>query len=202
MKRTDALDKSPVHTDDMRHAVEMPKQHPKERVRNFKEVALGYDEEMAKKEAARCLQCKDPPCRKGCPVNVPIPQFIKCISEGRYAEGIATITSKKVLDIDDKQALWADYLPAERIRQWYEECTLREAEILGIVAERLESKDVNLFSYTGSQDVLKNRAGYYAALRIMQRILHDNKLPLRELFAIEKQAFFRMIKALLENQPS
>ncbi|QLH75589.1 MAG: NADPH-dependent glutamate synthase [Methanomassiliicoccales archaeon] len=81
----------------MRHAVEMPKQHPKERVRNFKEVALGYDEEMARKEAARCLQCKDPPCRKGCPVNVPIPQFIKCISEGRYAEGIATIKTMNAL---------------------------------------------------------------------------------------------------------
>ena len=75
----------------------MPKQEPLDRVKNFDEVALGYTEEMAQEEAQRCLQCKNPQCRKGCPVEVPIPEFIDCILKGDYAKGIAVIKSKNAL---------------------------------------------------------------------------------------------------------
>ena len=40
----------------------MPSQEPNVRNKNFKEVALGYTEEMAINEAKRCLQCKNHPC--------------------------------------------------------------------------------------------------------------------------------------------
>ncbi|ABB40428.1 glutamate synthase (NADPH), homotetrameric [Oleidesulfovibrio alaskensis G20] len=62
--------------------VPMPNQPPAERVRNFDEVALGYTPEMARQEAGRCLQCKKPRCVKGCPVEVPIPQFIAALAQG------------------------------------------------------------------------------------------------------------------------
>ena len=55
---------------------EMPCQPADVRRRNFKEVALGYDEATALAEAGRCLQCKKPLCVSGCPVNVPIRDFI------------------------------------------------------------------------------------------------------------------------------
>ncbi len=61
-------------------AVEMRKQEPKVRAKNFNEVALGYTEEEALEEASRCLQCPKPQCITGCPVEVPIPAFIKCIT--------------------------------------------------------------------------------------------------------------------------
>jgi glutamate synthase (NADPH) small chain len=80
-----------------KEAIEMPKQEPKVRVKNFNEVALGYSEEQAFEEATRCLQCVKPQCVSGCPVEVPIPEFIKCIKEKKYAEGIATIKSKNAL---------------------------------------------------------------------------------------------------------
>lgn len=54
----------------------MPEQQPDIRATNFKEVALGYTREIAMEEADRCLHCKNAPCVKGCPVNVPIPDFI------------------------------------------------------------------------------------------------------------------------------
>ena len=78
-------------------AVEMRKQEPKVRARNFNEVALGYTEEEALEEASRCLQCPKPQCITGCPVEVPIPAFIKCIREKKYAEGISAIKSKNAL---------------------------------------------------------------------------------------------------------
>lgn len=60
----------------------MPEQEPDVRDKNYEEVALGYTDKMAFKEANRCLQCKHKPCMKGCPVNVSIPDFIKKVSEG------------------------------------------------------------------------------------------------------------------------
>lgn len=62
----------------------MPTQEPKERSRNFDEVALGYTEAVAIDEAMRCLNCKNMPCVSGCPVNVHIPQFIAKIKEGDF----------------------------------------------------------------------------------------------------------------------
>jgi glutamate synthase (NADPH) small chain len=78
-------------------AVEMAKQDPHVRNKNFSEVALGYTEAEAQEEASRCLCCPNPMCRTGCPVEVPIPTFIKCIKEKKYAEGIAAIKSKNAL---------------------------------------------------------------------------------------------------------
>jgi glutamate synthase (NADPH/NADH) small chain len=78
-------------------AVEMAKQEPHVRAKNFSEVALGYTEAEAQEEASRCLCCPNPLCRTGCPVDVPIPTFVKCIKEKKYADGIAAIKTKNAL---------------------------------------------------------------------------------------------------------
>lgn len=69
----------------------MPEQDPKLRAKNFNEVALGYTAEDALAEAQRCLNCKVPACRNGCPVGVNIPDFIKHIKEGDMDAAIASI---------------------------------------------------------------------------------------------------------------
>ena len=73
------------------------KQDPKERIRNFFEVALGLSEKEAEEEAKRCLQCKDPLCVKGCPVEIDIPAFIKLIKEGKPEEALRKIKEKNAL---------------------------------------------------------------------------------------------------------
>ena len=65
---------------------DMPCQAPEERIRNFNEVALGYTAEMAHEEATRCLQCKKPMCRTGCPVDIAIPDFIAEVVKGDIDE--------------------------------------------------------------------------------------------------------------------
>lgn len=75
----------------------MPVQEPSVRARNFEEVALGYDEETAVAEAKRCLHCKIPQCRKGCPVSVDIPEFIGKIKERDYDAAIAAIKKSNAL---------------------------------------------------------------------------------------------------------
>lgn len=69
----------------------MREQAPDKRRHNFKEVALGYTLEEARTEAKRCLQCKKPLCVEGCPVNVQIPHFIKCIADGDIKEALRII---------------------------------------------------------------------------------------------------------------
>jgi glutamate synthase (NADPH/NADH) small chain len=61
---------------------EMPEQAPSIRNKDFSEVTLGYSLKDAQYEAARCIQCKDPACIKGCPVGINIPAFLEMIVEG------------------------------------------------------------------------------------------------------------------------
>lgn len=76
---------------------EMPTQLPLERNKNFKEVALGYTEEQALDEAARCLNCKNKPCVGKCPVAVDIPAFIQKILEKDYEEAYRIISRSSSL---------------------------------------------------------------------------------------------------------
>ncbi len=77
--------------------VTMPEQEPTVRNRNFKEVSLGYTEEMAIEEATRCLNCKHKPCVQGCPVNVQIPDFIAKIAQGDFDGAYQIISQTNAL---------------------------------------------------------------------------------------------------------
>ncbi len=75
----------------------MPEQDPKIRNKNFDEVALGYTAEMAVDEAKRCLNCADPACRTGCPVQVRIPEFIAKVAAGDFDTAYEIIASTNSL---------------------------------------------------------------------------------------------------------
>ena len=71
----------------------MPEQAPDVRNKNFLEVCTGYTEEMAIREAMRCLKCRKKPCTRGCPVMIKIPDFIARVAEGDF-EGAYDIISE------------------------------------------------------------------------------------------------------------
>ncbi|GAB6139192.1 NADPH-dependent glutamate synthase [Halanaerobaculum tunisiense] len=75
----------------------MPEQDPTDRIDNFGEVALGYDEETAIKEAKRCLQCSNPKCKAGCPVGIDIPEFISLIAAGEFEQAAYKVKEKNNL---------------------------------------------------------------------------------------------------------
>lgn len=77
--------------------VSIPKQEPLVRKKNFSEVALGYTEEQALREASRCIQCKKSSCIGGCPVDIDIPGFIGAISEGNMPEAVRMLKDKNSL---------------------------------------------------------------------------------------------------------
>jgi len=104
----------------------MPTQDPYERITNFDEVALGYPEELAREEAARCIHCKKSQCVRGCPVGVDIPRFLQCVADGDFAGGIRAIKETNALP-----AVCGRVCPQET--QCEAECALgKKGEAVGI----------------------------------------------------------------------
>jgi glutamate synthase (NADPH/NADH) small chain len=95
-------------------AVDMPRQNPEERIKNFNEVALGYTKELALEEASRCLNCKNPQCIKGCPVNIDIPSFINLIKEEKFKE-----SAQKIKEYNALPAICGRVCPQENQCQRY-----------------------------------------------------------------------------------
>ncbi|HSL92014.1 MAG TPA: NADPH-dependent glutamate synthase [Candidatus Limnocylindrales bacterium] len=75
----------------------MPEQPPQVRVKNFREVPFGLTPDLAILEASRCIQCKNPACVKGCPVEVQIPEFIDLVRQGKFIEAAKKIKETNAL---------------------------------------------------------------------------------------------------------
>ena len=82
---------------DMMKKVPVREQDAKVRATNFEEVCLGYDQEEAMEEAARCLNCKNDRCNKGCPVSINIPGCIEKVKEGDFAGAYQVIGQSSAL---------------------------------------------------------------------------------------------------------
>jgi len=70
---------------------------PLARRRSFDEVACGYSAELARQEAARCIECRNRPCVAGCPVEIDIPRFVRQVADGEFAAAYRTIADKNLL---------------------------------------------------------------------------------------------------------
>ena len=75
----------------------MAEQDHHARVKNFDEVPFGFSPDQARLEAGRCLQCKKPKCRAGCPVGIDIPAFLHCIHEGDFLGAAHKIKEQNTL---------------------------------------------------------------------------------------------------------
>ena len=75
----------------------MPELDPTIRSQTFDEVAQGYSAEDAVNEALRCIHCPNKPCVSGCPVGVPIPDFIREVGEGNFGRAYAVVKDTNTL---------------------------------------------------------------------------------------------------------
>ncbi|NLG87202.1 MAG: NADPH-dependent glutamate synthase [Firmicutes bacterium] len=136
----------------------IPAQKPEERIHNFNEVALGYAEEQALEEAARCLHCKNAPCKQGCPVEVDIPEFITHIKNKDYASAIETIKAKNNLP-----AICGRVCPQEN--QCEKFCTLgKKGEPVGIGRLERFAADYDLASGRTHTPELPESTGFKVAV--------------------------------------
>lgn len=82
---------------DVLKKVPVREQDAKVRAGNFSEVCLGYDQGEAIEEAARCINCKNAQCIKGCPVAIDIPGFIQKVKEGDVEGAYQVISESSAL---------------------------------------------------------------------------------------------------------
>lgn len=79
----------------MKNSIIRPKElDAKERVYSFDEVVMGYDETEMLQEAKRCIQCKNPTCILGCPVEINIKKFIYQLTQKDFEGAYKTIFEK------------------------------------------------------------------------------------------------------------
>ena len=127
---------------------------PEIRKRNFEEVNKGFDAETAVIEASRCLQCKDPRCRSGCPVNVNIPAFIREIKNRNFEKARETIT----LD-NNLQSICGRVCPQET--QCESKCVLNR---LGAVAIGALERFAGDYILGGKSAALPEKIGFKVAV--------------------------------------
>jgi glutamate synthase (NADPH/NADH) small chain len=102
-----------------------------ERNKNFYEVNLGQDAKRAVLEARRCLDCANPQCILGCPVQIDIPAFIKLIEAGKFAKSV-----RKLKETNSLPAICGRVCPQET--QCEEVCTLKKATGVPVAIGNLE----------------------------------------------------------------
>ena len=109
----------------------MSERDPEERNRHFEEVNLGQDAKRAVLEAKRCLDCANPKCIVGCPVQIDIPAFIKLIELGKFAE-----SARKLKETNSLPAICGRVCPQET--QCEEVCNLKKATGVPVAIGNLE----------------------------------------------------------------
>lgn len=88
----------------------LPKRSASDRVADFLEIYGLYDEDTAREQASRCIQCPNPTCVSGCPLCNPIPQWMQLTAEGRFLEAAAVLGSSSNLPEICARVCPADHL--------------------------------------------------------------------------------------------
>ena len=106
---SELLDRSAAWRDELRKSMKAKERTQIERVKmpeldpvyrattRTEEVNQGLSKEQAMTEAKRCLDCANPSCMQGCPVNINIPSFIKNIERGEFLNAARVLKSTSAL---------------------------------------------------------------------------------------------------------
>ena len=123
------------------------------------------------------------------------------MSRELITEGLANYLTAEILDIDDLTALWADYLPDDQAKAWLEECERRESELFQYIFDNYDSSgsDIRLFQAADPDDILKFRSGYYAGMKIVERIGRDMGIKSIDLLDIPRNEFEKSAYRLLKQ---
>lgn len=88
----------------------LPKRPVAERVADFLEIYGLYDEAAAQEQASRCIQCPEPTCVTGCPLNAHIPEWLALTAEGHFAEAASVLQSTSSLSELCERVCPADHM--------------------------------------------------------------------------------------------
>ncbi len=117
------------------------------------------------------------------------------LSRQLITEGIATYLTKRLWNVTDETALWANKLPAEQRDSWMAACKHSEKELFKFAAARFESSDpsIELFYSANPDDIYSYRAGYYIGLKLIESIASKNDFSYRNLLSVPMDEMKRLI---------
>ncbi|HET6402441.1 MAG TPA: DUF2268 domain-containing putative Zn-dependent protease [Candidatus Kapabacteria bacterium] len=119
-------------------------------------------------------------------------------------EGIATYLTKRLWNLTDEEALWADALPPDQIQSWMTACRDSEKELFEFVRENFESSDpsIELFYSANPADIFSYRAGYYVGMKVIESIAAEYDLSDHALLNMPLEKLKRFIWEAFQHQAS
>jgi hypothetical protein len=116
------------------------------------------------------------------------------LSRQLITEGIATLYTQKILNVDERNALWADFLRLEKYFLWLKKCKNQEHELLKYIYKNFQStnKNIEIFYANDPKNVFKYRSGYYIGLKLVRPL--STKYGDKELLKIRRKKIEKEIK--------
>jgi uncharacterized protein YjaZ len=123
------------------------------------------------------------------------------LSRQLITEGVASYLSGKILGLDDRLALWADYLAPDDLDKWLQECARRETELYKFCLENFSETEraADLFRIVERDNIMRFRVGYYLGLNLVRQIVEGEKMTPSELLKIERPVFEELIYKQLQS---
>lgn len=125
------------------------------------------------------------------------------IGSNLAVEGLATYLTKKILNISDGEALWADYVSPSQIKKWLKQCEDRQKELFKWLYDNFEEKlgDSELFGGLNTDDIFHSRGGYWAGLKIVEEIVQRyDGYNLAKILAVPQGEFSIFTKEVLRSK--
>lgn len=126
----------------------------------------------------------------------------RLMSRQLITEGIATYLTKHIMRITQAEALWADFLPEEKLRAWLGECGQREKDLCKFVVNNFSSTspEVVLFYMLNPRNIYEYRVGYFLGSRLVDRIVRSEGIRPDKLLTIPRKRFEKMMLKVLREK--
>lgn len=122
------------------------------------------------------------------------------ISRNLICEGIASLFSKEILQINDGVALWADYLSKDQLKNWIDKCMQECNALKGHCKNNFYTSDPHLFYVWDFQNPFKSRGGYWLGIKLIEKIKTQENLSLNTILTIPRNVFEHKILKELESE--
>jgi uncharacterized protein YjaZ len=123
------------------------------------------------------------------------------ISRLLFTEGLATYLTRELLNLKDKEALWADFLKKRQLNDWMEQCEDNLPSLKKYIHQRINLSDpeIKLFIAENPSDIFSYRSGYFVGLRLVDQLAQTYSLTYEELLLLSKTDMEKLTVEWLES---
>jgi uncharacterized protein YjaZ len=115
-------------------------------------------------------------------------------------EGLATLLTREIMGLSDKQALWADYLNESELDSWMEKCKDNFTDLCRFAVEHFYSSEHSEMFYNGGKKgTFKNREGYYLGMIVLEKVVRKQNMEYKKLLTLPRHSLEAMVLEELKN---